>query len=205
MHQGEKFNTVTHLLGAVFALVATSILVTMAGMKGDAYKIVGFSIYGAMMIALYSISTVYHWVKGPWKAFFQRLDHLSIYLMIAGSYTPFTLVVLHGIWRWTIFGTIWGLALIGMLQEVLLGKKTRKLSILIYLLMGWLIVVATGPMLENLAPAGFHWLVAGGIFYTAGIGIFIFDEKIKHGHGIWHIFVLAGTISHFACLIGYVM
>lgn len=205
MYKGEKFNTISHLLGAVFAVVATSVLITMAAMKGDVWKIVSFSIYGAMMIFLYSISTVYHWVKGPAKDLFRRLDHLSIYLMIAGSYTPFTLVVLTGLWKWTIFGVIWGLATVGILQEILIGKKTRILSLIIYVLMGWLIVVATQPMLEHLAIEGVYWLVAGGLFYTAGIGIFVVDEKIKHGHGIWHLFVLAGTVCHFACLVGYVM
>ncbi len=206
MYQGEKFNTITHLMGVVFALVATSILITMAGLKGDVWKIVGFSIYGAMMIFLYSISTIYHWVKNPSvKDLFRRLDHISIYLMIAGTYTPFTLVVLTGVWRWTIFGVIWGLAVIGILQEMMIGKKNRIISLIIYILMGWLITVATGPMLEHLSAEGFRWLVAGGLFYTTGVGIFVFDEKIKHGHGIWHLFVLAGTICHFACLVGYVI
>jgi len=205
MYKGEKFNTISHLLGAVFAIVATSILVTMAGMKGDAWKIIGFSVYGAMMIFLYLSSTIYHWVKGPWKDLFRLLDYISIYLMIAGSYTPFTLVILTGVWRWTIFSVIWGLAFVGILQEILIGKKTRILSLILYVLMGWLIVVATGPILENLPRQGFHWLVAGGIFYTAGVGVFVFDEKIPHGHGIWHLFVLAGTVCHFACLVGFVI
>ncbi len=206
MHHGERLNTITHLMGAVFALVATSILITIAGVKEDVGKIVGFSVYGSMMIFLYVTSTVYHWVRHPgWKSFLQRLDYISIYLMIAGSYTPFTLVVLENVWRWTIFGIIWGLALIGISQEILIGKRTRIISLVIYVLMGWLIVVATEPMLKSLATGGIIWLILGGCFYTLGVVVFVFDEKIKHGHGIWHLFVLAGTISHFACLIGYVI
>ena len=204
MYHGEKLNSITHLLGAVFAVVATSILITLATMKGDVWRIVGFSIYGSMMIFLYSTSTIYHSIQGRWKNLFRQLDYISIYLMIAGTYTPFTLVTLSGLWGWTILAIIWGLALIGIFQEILIGKKTRKISLLLYTLMGWLIVVATKPLLERLAMAGFWWLVAGGIFYTLGIFVFIFDEKIKHGHGIWHLFVLSGTICHFACLIGYV-
>ncbi len=192
-------------MGAVFAIIATSILVTMAGLQGNVWKIVAFSIYGGMMIFLYLTSTVYHWTKGPWKNFFRQLDYISIYLMIAGCYTPFALVVLTGVWRWTIFGVVWGLALLGILQEIIIGKKTRILSLVIYVLMGWLIVVATGPMLENMPHTGIWWLALGGLFYTGGIGVFVFDEKIKHGHGIWHLFVLAGTVCHFACMIGYVI
>lgn len=205
MYHGEKLNSITHLIGAAFAIAASSILITIAALKADVSRIVGFSIYGAMMIALYTISTLYHSIKqGPVKDFFRKLDYLSIYFMIAGTYTPFTLIVLNGMWSWTILITIWGLAFIGILQEILIGKKTRKLSILIYVLMGWLIVVATKPMLDSLPVAAIIWLVLGGLFYTAGVGVFVYDEKIKHGHGIWHLFVLAGSICHFACLVGYV-
>lgn len=205
MYHGEKFNSISHLIGAAFAIAASSILITMAALKSDVSRIVGFSIYGAMMISLYTISTLYHSIKqSPVKDFLRKLDYLSIYLMIAGTYTPFTLIVLKGVWSWTILGIIWGLAFIGMLQEIIIGKKTRKLSILIYVLMGWLIVVATKPMLESLPIGAIIWLVLGGLFYTAGVGVFVYDEKIKHGHGIWHLFVLAGSICHFACLVGYV-
>lgn len=205
MYHGERFNSITHLIGVVFAIAAASILITMAVLKADTSRIIGFSVYGGMMVVLYTISTLYHSIQhGPAKNIFRRLDHLSIYLMIAGTYTPFTLIILKGIWSWTILLTVWGLALIGILQEILIGKKTRKLSILIYILMGWLIVVATRPMLEGLPLGGVIWLVLGGLFYTAGILVFVYDEKIKHGHGIWHLFVLAGSISHFACLVGYV-
>jgi len=206
MYHGERFNSISHLVGAAFAVAATSILVTLAVIKGDIWKIVGFGVYGGMMVFLYLTSTLYHSLKqGPVKEFFRQLDYLSIYLMIAGTYTPFTLITLNGIWGWTILGVIWGLAFLGILQEILIGKKTRALSLVIYTLMGWLIVVATNPMFEKLPTEAIYWLFAGGLFYTLGIFVFIVDEKIKHGHGIWHLFVLAGTVCHFACLIGYVV
>ena len=156
------------------------------------------------MILLYTISTLYHSLKEPQKSFFQRLDHLSIYLMIAGSYTPLTLLVLQGAWRWSIFGVIWGLAILGMSQEILIGKKTRKLSLLIYLLMGWLIVVAMGPLIEAMPFYGLVWLALGGVLYTGGVVFYVLDEKMKHAHGIWHLFVLGGSISQFICLLVYV-
>lgn len=205
MYEGEKFNTISHLIGAAFAIAAASILITLSVIKGDTYKIVGFSIYGAMLVLLYTISTIYHGMSGEMKEFFRRLDYISIYLMIAGTYTPFTLVTLKGAWGWSILGTIWTLAFIGIIQELLFGKKTRRYSVILYLLMGWVIVVATKPMIENLPIGAIIWLFLGGVSYTVGVLAFIFDEKIKHGHGIWHIFVLLGTICHFASLVGYVV
>ncbi len=205
MYHGEKFNSISHLVGAAFAVAAATILITLGIMKGDVWKIIGFAVYGAMMVFLYTTSTIYHSIKeGKAKDFFRRLDYLSIYLMIAGTYTPFTLITLQGTWGWTILGIIWGLAFLGIMQELLIGKKTRILSLIIYTLMGWLIVVATKPMIEKLPQAGIYWLVAGGLFYTFGIIVFVFDEKIRHGHGIWHLFVLAGSVCHFASLVGYV-
>lgn len=204
MYKGEKFNSITHLVGVLLACAGVSFLLAVAIEKDDTYKIVGFAVYGAMMIALYSISTIYHSTKGKLKDLFRQLDYLSIYLMIAGSYTPFTLITLRGVWGWTLFGVIWSLALLGIVQEVLIGKKTRKLSIVIYILMGWLILVAIKPLISSLEIAGLWWLVAGGITYTLGVGFFLNDEKVKHFHGIWHLFVLAGSICQFICLYVYV-
>ncbi|HPI40156.1 MAG TPA: hemolysin III family protein [Pseudobdellovibrionaceae bacterium] len=204
MYKGERFNSISHLIGTVLSIAAASVLITLAVLKEDPWRIIGFSIYGIMMITLYATSTLYHsFPKGPVKDFLRKMDHLSIYLMIAGTYTPFTLITLHGIWGWTIFGVIWGLALLGILQELTIGKKSRKLSILIYILMGWLIVVATQPLTEKLPNAALYWLLAGGLFYTLGILVYVKDEVIPHGHGIWHLFVLAGSLCHFACLVGY--
>ncbi|MDR1529534.1 MAG: hemolysin III family protein [Burkholderiales bacterium] len=205
MYYGERFNAISHLIGAVFALCGTTILVTFASLYGTVWQIVGASIYGATLIVLYSISTLYHSFRGRIKDIFRQLDYCAIYLLIAGSYTPFTLVTLHGAWGWTLFGINWGLAIFGIVQECLLGKKTRVLSLPIYVVMGWLIVVATKPLIDALPLWGLIWLVSGGLCYTGGIVFYIFDERIRHGHGIWHLFVLAGSICHFLCILFYVI
>ncbi|WP_035054473.1 PAQR family membrane homeostasis protein TrhA [Andreprevotia chitinilytica] len=204
MYQGERFNTWSHLAGSVFALVGLVLLIVFASLDGNAWKIVSVSIYGATLFLLYLISTLYHALRGKAKAVFQRLDHCAIYLLIAGSYTPFALVTLRGPWGWTLFGVNWGLAVIGIVQELLLGKRTRFFSLLIYVLMGWLILIAMKPLVATLAPAGLWWVAAGGVTYTVGIIFFIFDEKIKHGHGIWHLFVLGGSICQFVSILRYV-
>ncbi|MFZ3231169.1 MAG: hemolysin III family protein [Pseudobdellovibrio sp.] len=205
MYKGEKFNSISHLLGVVLAFIGATALLTIAINKGDIWRIVGFSIYGFMLILLYSVSTIYHSVKGRLKDIFRQLDYISIYLMIAGSYTPFTLISLRGVWGWSLFGAVWGLALIGIIQEVILGKKTRKYSLIIYPLMGWIIVLAINPLMESLSTAGFWWLAAGGLAYTFGIVFFLLDEKIRHFHGVWHLCVLAGSICQFICLFKYVV
>ena len=200
MYKGEKFNSISHLIGALLACAGVSFLLASAIDKSDLFKIVAFSIYGAMMVALYAISTIYHSSKGELKNFFRQMDYISIYLMIAGSYTPITLIILKGAWGWTLFGIIWLLAVIGIVQEILLGKKTRKYSIFIYLLMGWLVLIAIKPLIESLPTGGLLWLVAGGLFYTFGVGFFLLDEKYKHFHGYWHLCVLAGSICQFICM-----
>lgn len=204
MYHGEKFNSITHLIGALLACAGVSFLLVVAIDKSDLVKIIGFSVYGAMMVALYAISTIYHSTKGEVKLFFRQMDYISIYLMIAGSYTPITLIVLNGVWGWTLFTIIWLLAVIGIVQEIILGKKTRKYSIFIYLLMGWLALIAIKPLVEALPTGGLAWLVAGGLFYTFGVGFFLLDEKYKHFHGYWHLCVLAGSICQFICMYIYV-
>jgi len=191
-------------VGIILAIAGVTALLSVAIDKGDKWRILGFGVYGIMLILLYSISTIYHSVKGPLKDIFRQLDYLSIYLMIAGTYTPLTLITLRGPWGWSLFGAVWGLALIGMVQEILVGKKTRKYSLIIYPLMGWLIVVAMKPLMETLNPIGLRWLAAGGLAYTFGIVFFLLDEKFKHFHGIWHLCVLAGSICQFVCLFWYV-
>ncbi|WP_255988874.1 PAQR family membrane homeostasis protein TrhA [Chitinolyticbacter albus] len=204
MYHGERFNGYSHLAGAVLALAGTSFAIVEASLYDDAWKIVGVSIYGATLILLYTISTLYHSLQGRAKQVFQRLDHCAIYLLIAGSYTPFTLVTLRGGWGWSIFGINWGLAILGIVQELWIGRRTRVFSLLIYVLMGWLILFAMGPLLAALSPAGLAWLAAGGLFYTVGIVFFVFDERIPHGHGIWHLFVLAGSICQYVSILAYV-
>ncbi len=204
MYQGERFNSISHLVGTMAALVGLVVLVVIAAQQGDPWKIVSFSVYGTTLFLLYAISTLYHSLRGRAKQIFRKLDHLSIYLLIAGTYTPFTLVTLRGVWGWTLFGVIWGLALAGMALEALPQKGNRVLSVVVYVLMGWLVLVALKPLLAALPSAGFIGLLLGGIFYTGGLAFYLFDEKIRHFHGIWHLFVLAGSISHYLTILLYV-
>ncbi|TDN68528.1 hemolysin III [Paraburkholderia sp. BL10I2N1] len=205
VHIGERFNSVTHLVGTVLSVAGLATLVTMGALAGDPYKVVSFAVYGAMLFVLYAISTLYHSVRNPrLKAILQKCDHSAIYLLIAGSYTPFTLVTLRGPWGWSLFGVSWGLAALGIVQELTLGRRTRSVSMVLYVLMGWLALVAIRPLVEALPPAGTAWLVAGGIIYSVGIYFFINDERIRHGHGIWHLFVLAGSLCQFVSVARYV-
>ncbi|WP_426810309.1 hemolysin III family protein [Pseudomonas sp. WOUb67] len=204
MYYGERFNAWTHLVGAVLACIGAIWLIVVAGLQGDPWKIVSFSIYGSTLLLLYSISTLYHSTRGRAKAIMRKLDHLSIYLLIAGSYTPFCLVSLRGPWGWSLFGVVWGLAVIGMLQEIKPRSEARVLSIIIYAVMGWIVLVAVKPLLHSLGSAGFAWLAAGGVFYTVGIIFFALDSRLRHGHGIWHLFVIAGSLLHFVAVSFYV-
>lgn len=206
MYDGEKFNSISHLIGALFAIAGTVLLVIRAAYRGNAYDITAAAIYGATLIILYGASTVYHMVRHQQaKKILQKLDHCSIYLLIAGSYTPYALVTLRGGWGWSIFGVVWGLALFGIIQEFIFGKGARILSLVIYLLMGWLIVVAIVPTVRLLPSWGLFWLALGGVCYTVGVYWFINDEKIKHGHGIWHLFVLAGSVTQYVSIYGWVI
>jgi len=204
MYYGERLNSITHLLGTTLAAAGAAVLVVLAARQGDPWKIVSFSIYGAMLFGLYTVSTLYHSTRGKIKDVLRKLDHCSIYLLIAGTYTPFTLVTLRGAWGWSLFGVIWGLAALGIAQEAWLGKGARILSLVIYILMGWLSVIAVKPLIAALTPAGFAWLAAGGLLYTGGIIFYALDEKLRHGHGIWHVFVLAGSASHYLAILLYV-
>ena len=204
MYPGERFNSITHLVGAALALAGSVVLVVLAARGGDPWKIVSFSIYGVMLVALYVFSALYHSVRGPAKDVLRKFDHCAIYLLIAGTYTPFTLVSLRGAWGWWMFGVIWGLALAGISQEIWLAKGARILSLIIYILMGWLAMVAVMPLWRALSPAGFAWLAAGGACYTLGIVFYALDHKVRHGHGLWHLFVLGGSICHFFTVLLYV-
>ncbi len=204
MHHGERFNSISHLVGACLALAGTAVLVTMAGRLGDPWKIVGFSIYGAMLIALYVFSTLYHSLRGRAKDVLRKFDHCSIYLLIAGSYTPFALVSLRGAWGWSLLGVIWGLAVVGIVQELWLARGPRVVSMVIYFAMGWLALVAAWPLWLALSPAGFGWLLAGGLCYTVGIAFYAADRRLRHGHGVWHLFVLGGSTCHFIAVLLHV-
>ncbi len=204
MYYGERFNGWSHLAGTLLAVGALVWLVVVAALQGDPWKIVSFSLYGGTLVLLYLVSTLYHSVKGRAKVILQKCDHSAIYLLIAGSYTPFSLVTLQGPWGWTLFGLVWGLALFGIVQELTLGRRTRVLSMILYVVMGWLVLVAIVPLVERLEPWGLFWLALGGVIYSVGIYWFINDEKIRHGHGIWHLFVLAGSACQFVSVMGYV-
>jgi len=204
MYKGERFNSISHLIGAVAALVGLVILVVLAASQGDLWKIISFSIYGVTLLFLYITSTLYHSLHGKAKNIFRKLDYHAIYLLIAGTYTPFTLVTLRGVWGWSIFGIIWGLAVLGIVLESLPQKGQRVLPVIIYLIMGWLILIALNPLLRALPLAGFVWLLLGGIFYTVGIVFYVLDQRVRHFHGIWHLFVLAGSIAHYFTVLFYV-
>lgn len=205
MYHGERFNGISHLAGATLAAAGATALIVLTARQGDAWKIVGASIYGCMLLALYIFSTLYHSLRGKAKDVFRKLDHCSIYLLIAGTYTPFTLVTLRGAWGWSLFGVIWCLAALGIAQEAWFAKGTRIFSLAIYFIMGWLGLIAIKPLVEALTPTGFTWLAAGGLFYTGGIVFYALDEKLRHGHGIWHLFVLAGSTSHYLAILWYVV
>lgn len=205
MYHGERFNAWTHLVGALLAAVGATWLIGIAVLQGDPWKIVSLTIYGFTLLLLYSISTLYHSVRGKAKTVMRKLDHLSIYLLIAGSYTPFCLVSLRGPCGWSLFGTVWGLAVIGMLQEIKPRSEARVMSIVIYAVMGWIVLVAVKPLLASLGTAGFAWLAGGGAFYTIGIIFFAYDSRFRHWHGIWHLFVIAGSLMHFVAVFFYVL
>jgi hemolysin III len=204
MHHGERFNSISHLVGAGLAVAGTAVLIVLAARLGDPWKIVSFSIYGAMLVALYVFSTLYHSLRGRAKNVLRKFDHCSIYLLIAGSYTPFALVSLRGPWGWWLFGAVWTLAVLGIIQEIWLAKGARVLSLFIYVVMGWLAVVAVSPLWAALEPAGFAWLVTGGALYTIGIAFYATDSKLRHGHGVWHLFVLGGSACHFFTVLFHV-
>ena len=205
MYHGERFNSISHLVGATLALAGVVVLVVLASWNGDPWKIVSFSIYGASLFLLYTLSTLYHSLRGRAKDIFRKLDHIAIYLLIAGTYTPLTLVTLRGAWGWSLFGIIWGLAITGIVVDSLHKKGSRTIQMVIYLLMGWLIVVAMYPLIQALPSGGLLLLVLGGVFYTSGMIFYGIDDRMKHAHGIWHLFVLAGSISHFLAMLLYVL
>ncbi len=204
MYVGERFNSISHLVGAALAVAGTAVLVVLAARVGDPWKIVSFSVYGAMLVVLYVFSTLYHSVRGRAKSVLRKFDHCSIYLLIAGSYTPFALVTLRGPWGWSLLGVIWGLAVVGITQEIWLAKGKRVLSLVIYVLMGWLALVAVLPLWQALTPQGFAWLLAGGVLYTIGIVFYAMEHKVRHGHGVWHLFVLGGSACHFITVLLHV-
>lgn len=203
MYHGERFNSFTHLAGLLAAVAGSVVLIVQAARAGDAWQILSFSIFAASMMLLYGASTLYHSVRGAAKRVLVKFDHCAIYLLIAGTYTPFTLVTLRGPWGWSLFGVVWGLAIIGIVKELVLGRD-RVPSVPLYVAMGWLGAIAAVPLYQQLPGAALYWLVAGGVFYTAGILFYANDERWRHAHGIWHLFVLAGTVCHYITVLYFV-
>ncbi|HEY5993002.1 MAG TPA: hemolysin III family protein [Gallionellaceae bacterium] len=200
----ELANSVSHGVGLVAAVVATPFLIVHAVNRGDVGFIVGASIFAATMILLYAASTLYHALpSGRIKHIFRIIEHAAIFLLIAGTYTPFTLGILHGGWGWTLFGIIWGLAAIGVLLKVLDGVAHPIAFTILYLLMGWIIVIAAKPFYTHLPASGLAWLLAGGLSYTVGVAFFTTDSRLRYGHFIWHLFVMAGTTCHYFAVLWY--
>lgn len=201
----EKFNVISHAIGLVLSIAALVLLVTYSSLNGSGYHIVSFSIYGASLILLYSASTFYHYAENPkLRHRLNIFDHSAIYVLIAGTYTPFTLVVLNGWVGWAIFGVSWGLALVGVVLKLFFIGKYDKISTFAYVLMGWLIIFAVNPLIMNFSFNGLMWLLSGGISYTVG-AILYSIKKIKYNHAIFHIFVLLGSFSHFIAVFFYVL
>jgi hemolysin III len=195
---GEEIaNSITHGIGTALSIAALVLLVVFTSKYGDIWRIVSFSIYGSTLFILYLASTLYHsFTNRRVKNFFRILDHSSIYLLIAGTYTPVTLVSMRGPWGWTIFGIIWAMAIVGIIAKIFLIGKYKIVSVLLYVAMGWLIIIAFKPVLQMVPKGLIIWLFIGGVCYTLGL-IFYACKKVPYFHFIWHLFVLSGSISHF--------
>jgi hemolysin III len=201
---GEEIaNSVTHGIGAGLSVVGLTLLIVLAGLYGDVYQIVSFGVYGATLVILYTASTLYHGFQHPRvKRVFQVIDHASIYLLIAGTYTPFLLIRVRSAWGWTFLIIVWGLALLGVGFKAVFSTRFLKLSVLTYILMGWLCVVAGKEMLANIPTGGLIWLAVGGVVYTVGV-LFYAIKRIPYNHAIWHLFVMGGSICHFLGILFY--
>ena len=203
MYQGERFNSITHLVGSVLALIGTSVAVTLAAQRGGATSVVAVSIYGAMLVLLYLSSTLYHSFRGRAKTVFRVFDHCSIYLLIAGTYTPFTLTVLRGAWGWSLFAVVWALAILGVIKDVVFRGRYRAVSVILYLAMGWMIVAAFAPLQRALPVNGLMLLAAGGAVYTIGVVFYALSTRVAYTHGVWHLCVIGGSICHYFAVVGY--
>lgn len=201
----ETWNGITHGVGALLSVAALFILVRYSCQHSDLLRIVSFSIFGASLILLYFFSGLYHSVSSPkLKNVLHVFDHISIFLLISGTYTPFCLITLHGPWGWSIFGVLWGLTAIGIVIKIYSVGKHRYISTTIYVLMGWIILVAIKPFMQHIEIGGLWWLFAGGMFYTLGSGFYL-AKRVPYSHVVWHFFVMGGSICHFFCMLFYVM
>ena len=201
----ELAHSITHGIGAALSIAGLVLLVTLAAIRGDAWHVVSCSIFGATLVFLYTASTLYHSITHPGaKRVLRVFDHAAIFLLIAGTYTPFTLVTLRGGWGWTLFIIVWGLALVGIIYKITAKNRFRFLSVLLYLAMGWLVLIAIEPMVTSMPKPGLVLLLAGGLCYTLGV-IFYAWKRLPYGHAVWHLFVLAGSICHFFAVLLYVI
>ncbi|HEV7765446.1 MAG TPA: hemolysin III family protein [Thermoanaerobaculia bacterium] len=203
MYPGERFNSITHLVGLVLALVGLGALLAVAAPHG-ALRVVIVGIYGAMLVILYVSSTLYHSLRGDAKKVFHIFDHCSIYLLIAGTYTPLTLITIRGAWGWSLFAVVWGLAIAGLVKDSLFRGRYRVISVVLYVVMGWSVVAAFGPLTRVMPSTGIAWLIAGGIFYTVGIVFYGLSKGVPYAHGIWHLFVIAGSVCQYVTVLLYV-
>lgn len=196
--RGEEIaNALTHAVGAALGIAGLVILVASAVMMGDPWKVVSFSVFGATLIILYTMSTLYHYTQNERvKNFLHILDHASIFLLIAGTYTPVALVTMRGPWGWSIFGVIWGIALVGIILKIFYTGRFNGLSTALYLAMGWLIVIALKPLLALMPREGLYWFLAGGISYSLGT-VFYSWKSLRYNHAVWHLFVMGGSACHF--------
>ena len=200
----EVANAVTHGVGLLASLAALPVLVIAAALRHDRGQLVGGAVFGTTLVLLYAASTLYHAIPFPAaKRVLRIVDHSAIYLLIAGTYTPFTLGALRGPLGWTILTTIWSLALLGIVAKCVFRVRHERLSTALYVGMGWLIVVALGPLVARVSPAGVAWLFGGGVCYTAGVWFYVTDHRIKYGHTVWHGFVAAGSACHFFAVLWY--
>lgn len=203
---GEEIaNSVIHGIGILLAIAALAVMVGYSVLDGDPWVIVSCAVYGTTLILLYTASTLYHAIPpGPAKRVLRVIDHSTIFLLIAGTYTPFTLVALRGPWGWSLFGVVWGLAVLGILAQTVLMKRWPMVSLVLYILMGWVILVAIRPLLAALPLGGLVLLVAGGVVYTVGVIFFVW-HRLPYNHALWHLFVLAGSVLHFFAVLLYVI
>ncbi len=196
----ELANSISHGVGFLAAAIAIPILILTAVRRGDAAVVVGASVFGSVTLILYLTSCIYHALHpGPTKRVFQILDHVAIFLMIAGSYTPFTLGVLGGGWGWSLLGAVWTLALAGITMKVVLGTRWPVLSVSLYLAMGWLAIIAIKPLSAALPPDGLAWVIAGGLAYTIGV-VFFAADRVRYAHFVWHLFVIGGSTCHYVAV-----
>jgi len=202
---GEEIaNAITHGAGLLASLVALPVLIWSAMQSHDGSRVLGAAIFGATLCLLYAASTLYHsFPLGRAKRIFRVLDHGAIYLLIAGTYTPFALGALRGPWGWSLLAVAWALAGAGVLLKSTIGFRYEKLSTAIYVGMGWMAIVAIKPLLDHVPRAGLAWLVAGGLCYTGGVAFYATDRRVRYGHAIWHLFVAAGSVCHFFAVLGY--